>query len=106
MTRPYVKRVTHSVAFYPVSVVYIAAAVDLSAIVGEAIRFDVGLVLLGLLAVLVILLSMRREVSNVHTLVNSQHDALVARIDQLLAALTEAGVQVPHDDAGVGRGRR
>jgi hypothetical protein len=111
VTGPYLRRVTRSVAFYPVTVVYVSAVVDLAAIVGGAVRLDIGLVLLALLAVVVILLSMRREVSNVHALVNSQHDALVAsaesmgdRIDQLIAALNTAGVPVPHDEAGVDRG--
>lgn len=112
MTGAYLRRVSRTATFYPVTIVYIAAIVDLTAVVGGAIRLDVGMVLLGLLALLVVLLSMRREVGSVHTLVNSQHDALVAtvramsrRIEELVDALHEAGVQVPHDQGGVDRDR-
>jgi hypothetical protein len=112
MTGAYLRRVSRTAAFYPVTIVYLAAAVDIAAIAGGAVRLDIGLALLGLLAVLVVLLAMRREVGSVHTLVNSQHDALVAtidamsrRIEQLVDALHEAGVQVPHDQGGVDRDR-
>lgn len=92
------RQVVRAVAFYPISAVYAAVAVVVAAVAGHTLRPDVALVIIGMAALLVLQLSMRHEVSTVHGLVNSQHDALVARIDQLTAALVAAGVQVPHDD--------
>ncbi|HEU4539663.1 MAG TPA: hypothetical protein VFR23_00925 [Jiangellaceae bacterium] len=106
------RAVVASVAFYPVTLVYLAASMTTVAVVGGVVRLDVGLLLLGLASVLVILISMRREVGTVHHLVNAQHDALLAkigamalRIDQLLDTLTEAGVAIPADSQGVDRDR-
>jgi hypothetical protein len=45
----------------------------------------------------IIINSMRTELTNVHTLVNSQHSDMVDRIDQLIDALLAAGVDVPRD---------
>jgi hypothetical protein len=111
MTGPYLRRVAAAPAFYPASTMWLAAALVLAAAAGHILRLDVGLALLTLFAVLVILISMRREVTSVHELVNSQHDVLVARVEtmadrigQLIGALESAGVAVPHDEAGVDRG--
>jgi hypothetical protein len=49
--------------------------------------------------VAVILVTIRPELHVVHTLVNSQHDSLVARIDQLIKVLLAAGIDIPHDPA-------
>jgi hypothetical protein len=102
---PSVRQVAASPAAYPVTIVYLAAAGVLAAIVGRLLRLDVGLALLALVAVLVVLASMHREMSAVHGLVNSQHDDLVARVSQLTAVLRAAGVRVPNDDDGVDLGR-
>lgn len=106
----FLRRVTESTATVPALVVYVAA-VGLGALAAAGtIRFDVAAVLLGVSAALVILTYVYRqvstvcvEVSTVHGLVNSQHDALVERVDQLSAALTAAGVQIPHDTTGGAR---
>jgi CHASE3 domain sensor protein len=41
-----------------------------------------------------------RKTREVHSLVNSQHDDLVARTDQLTGALQDAGVRVPRNGTG------
>jgi len=64
------------------------------------IRLDVGVVALSVIAVLLITVGISREVHTVHTLVNSQRDELLDRIDQLVAALHKAGVAVPQDSEG------
>lgn len=111
LVRLYLRRVVTSTAFYPLSTLWVAAMLILSAVVGGALRLDVGLTLLTLSAVLIVVLAMRRDVSTVHSLVNSQRDELVTtikemgdRIRQLIVALQEAGVAVPHDE-GVDRDR-
>ena len=113
MTRPYLQRALRSTAFYSVTLVYLAAVGIGIAVSEDMMRFDVGLVLLASVAVLSIVGSMRIEVGKVHTLVNSQHDVMVAkigamslRIDELLGTLLAAGVKVPEDKAGVDRDRR
>lgn len=99
-------RITHSVIFYPISVVYGCAAALAAAVASHRMRLDVGVVLLTLIVVATLLVSTRREVALVHSLVNSQRDDLVAtvqqmggRIDQLTAALVDAGVAVPRDES-------
>lgn len=95
----YVHRFAHSVAFYPVTIVYGACAAVIGAIAGHFLRADVALLLISLIAVMSVQVSMRREVRRVHVLVNSQRDELVARIDQLVRALRAAGVTIPADPA-------
>jgi ABC-type uncharacterized transport system substrate-binding protein len=48
-----------------------------------------------LLATIVLGLMSQKRMSEIHVLVNNKHDKLDARIDQLTAALTEAGVAIP-----------
>lgn len=94
------RRFTSSIAFYPVTAVYVAAAAASAAVAGRYLRLDLALVIVALVAVMAIQLSMRHEVRTVHHLVNSQRDELVARIDQLTAALVAAGLPVPDDRPG------
>jgi hypothetical protein len=51
--------------------------------------------LVTLVTVILGYLSTRGKVRQVHTLVNSQHDDLVQRTDQLTDSLLNAGVAVP-----------
>jgi hypothetical protein len=106
MTHAYLRRVARSAAFYPVTVVYLAAVLALIGVVGGVLSLEVGLTALGFVAMLVVLVSMRGDVGQIHVLVNSQHDALLERVDELLDALHEAGVAAPKDKAGVDRDRR
>jgi hypothetical protein len=109
----YPGRLVRSAAFYPVTVTYLGAVLTLVAVVGGVLKLEVGLTILGFVAVLVVSLAMRGDVGKIHTLVNSQHDALIEqiremgdRIDQLLDALQDAGVSIPHDTQGVDRERQ
>jgi hypothetical protein len=40
-------------------------------------------------------LSTRGKVREVHTIVNSQRDTLLARVDQLVQSLEKAGIDIP-----------
>jgi CHASE1-domain containing sensor protein len=95
----YLGRLAHAPATRPALTVYVAAVVDAWAVVEGVLAVDLGLILLGVVTGLVIMCSLHHEVTAVHKLVNSQHDALTARVDQLLATLAAAGVQAPHEDA-------
>lgn len=106
------KRAVQSVAFYPVTVLYLAGTAIAAFVVGGWLRFDLGLVLFAAAAILLVLISTHREVGTVHVLVDGHHHALVElvdkmanRINQLVDALLEAGVTVPKDEAGVDRDR-
>jgi hypothetical protein len=92
---PYLRRLAGSISFRPVLTVYVGAVIDAWAVASGYVRTEVGVLLLGFVAVMVLLSGMRREVATVHKLVNSQHDALVDRVDQLLDALETAGVSIP-----------
>lgn len=93
--RDYLHRLRQSVVVYPSTGIWLAGSTALIAMAAGKLRLDIGLVLLALLTVLLIQLGMRREVRKVHVLVNSQRDLLLSRIDQLIAALRTAGVDVP-----------
>jgi hypothetical protein len=109
----YLGRLARSAAFYPVTVTYLGAVLAVVGIVGGVLSLQVGLTILGFVALLVVSLAMRGDVGKIHTLVNSQHDALIEqvskmgdRIEQLLNALQDAGVSIPHDKGGVDRERQ
>src|SRR4051812_36659548 len=97
------QRVARSIAFYPVTQVYVAGSGILFAVVGRWVRLDVGLLLFTVFAVLVLLHATMREVAKVHILVNSQRDLLLERIQQLTDALRDADMIVP-DERGTHRG--
>lgn len=108
----YVKRAVHSATFYPISILWLAGMAIAAFVAGGWLRFDVGLILFAVAAIMLVLVSTHRELGTVHVLVDGQHHALVElvermgdRINQLVDALKAAGVQVPHDDAGVDRER-
>lgn len=96
------QRIAQSVVFYPVTVVYLSGSLILALVVGGWLQFDAGLLMLAAITGLVLLVATYRDIGVVHGLVNSQHDVLVRRIEQLLKALTAAGVQIPHDEQGGG----
>lgn len=101
-----VQRVLRSVAFYTATLTYLSGVAVAFGVAAGWLRFDVGLILFAACAILVVLVATHRSVEVVHGLVNSQHDAMVERIDELLDALTAAGVSIPHDRAGVDRDRK
>jgi uncharacterized membrane protein YhaH (DUF805 family) len=109
----YLGRIGRSAAFYPVTIVYLGAVLAVVAIVGGVLKLEIGLAILGFVALLVVSLSMRGDVRATHVLVNSKHDALLGqvtkmgdRIEQLLEALKDAKVSIPHDTQGVDRERQ
>ncbi|SRR6266581_3928305 len=92
-------RVTSSIAFYPLTAFYCAAV---TVVVGDAqgwFRVDLSLVALTLMAILLLLATMRHEVTVVHDLVDSQRE----RIDQLVGALEKVGAAVPPNSGRGGR---
>ena len=85
--------------FYPTTAMYLTGVVVACGISADLFSRDVGLVVLTVMASLLILVALTREVRTVHTLVNSHRDELLERIDQLLNTLHSAGVEVPDDPA-------
>lgn len=116
------RRVLRSLTFYPVTTIWLVSVGLLACVAGGALSFGVALVVVSLLALNVLLTATYRQASLVHSLVNSQRDEMVAKIDrmdvrhdrmsdtvtrmsgrigQLLDALTEANVPIPSADGGV-----
>lgn len=112
--------IAHSIALYPVSVVWVVATGLVALTAGNEISPDIALVMLTLVSIIVVMASTHHEVSKIHGLVDSQHDELLetiermsrrddemvdtinrmsARINQLLSRLREAGIPVPHNEA-------
>lgn len=96
----------HTALFYPYATLWLIAGGVLMAKTAALIDLSSALVILTGLALLVFLIGQRREVrmaraevAEVHTLVNSQHDDLVDRVAQLIAALRHANVDVPEGKA-------
>lgn len=79
----------------PVGCVYILASVMLALSFQNVIYIIGCIVILGCAAILSVQFAMRRELEIVHELVNSQHDELVNRVEQLIGALETSGVPVP-----------
>lgn len=96
----YAHRVVDSIAFRPALTIYVASVLAAAAATAGWVRVDVSLVLGGVVTVLAVTASMHREIRLVHTLVNSQHDELVARVAQLTDTLHAAGVGVPNKAGG------
>jgi hydrogenase-4 membrane subunit HyfE len=90
-----VRRLLATCTFYSITTLYLAAVAAIILTVQGAVSITAAAAALFALAVLLILAEMHREVRKVHTLVNSQRDLLLARIDQLINTLEAAGVSVP-----------
>lgn len=90
-----IRRVVGSVAFYPVTLTYIAGVAMMALAVAGKIRVDVAVLASAVFACLAVVIALDREVRTVHRLVNSQHDVLIARVKQLVDALVAAGVTIP-----------
>jgi hypothetical protein len=97
MTSP--RSILNAPSLYPVTLGYVSAVIILLLISMGWVDIGVGILILGCAAALIILWSMRREVAVVSHLVNSQHDDLMERVDQLTAALVKGGLAVPTDPA-------
>lgn len=91
---PYLRRMVQSTAIRPVTSIYVVAVIIIVTVAEGWTRADVGVVLLAIACHFSITASMRRELTTVHHLVNA---SLIARVDQLIEALHEAGIDVPRD---------
>lgn len=89
------RNVTFSVSVYPVTTVYGSGVVVAYALTAGWVGLGTGVIALTMIALLAIMVSMSREVQVVHHLVNSQRDALLERITELVDAMHEAGVDLP-----------
>lgn len=89
------QKISNSLTFYPVTMVYLGGVGVAMGISSGWIDGGPGLLLLSMLTLIVVLVSMFREVQVVHHLVNSQRTALLERIAELVEAMQEAGVELP-----------
>lgn len=106
-------RVVHSIVFRPVTSVYAMSAALATTVAGHLLRADVAIALLTMAVVAVLVIATRQDVekirvlnTEIHDLVNSQHEEMVrtitrmsARIDQLLNAMRAANVTIPYPEA-------
>lgn len=88
-------------SLWPVTTTYIFAVGGLVTVAQGWVGVTLAIALLGLMTVAVILVSMRREISTVHILINSQRDELVDRIVELTETLKVANVHVPDSTTDV-----
>jgi hypothetical protein len=93
----FTQRLIHTPALYRQTFSWLASVAVISLIVDHIIRPSYGIAALAFVAILIVLLAMRREVSEVRGLVNHRHDELLDRVDQLTGALIAAGIKVPVD---------
>jgi hypothetical protein len=78
-------------SFYPVTGCYLLAVMVLVMVSSGWFGLELGIVILGFMAVLVTLGTMEHQMSMIHRLVRDDME----RICQLTEALTAAGVEVP-----------
>lgn len=83
---------------YPLSIMYVVGLVVAVLITTGDITLGLGAVTLTGIFIGLLLISIWREVSHVHMLVNSQRDLLLARIDQLERTLRSADIEVPQEE--------
>lgn len=88
-------RIMHSITFYPLSLAWVGGILVAAGISSDCFSLIQGLAVWSSFVLLMVMYGMWRELRIVHTLVNSQHDQLVARNDQLLALLNASGISVP-----------
>jgi len=88
-------RIIKSPSTYPLSTLWLGGIVLLLAINQEWIHIGPAFAAFGFLTIVLIMVAFRRDIREVHTLVNSQHDDLVARVQQLTEALVSSNTQVP-----------
>ena len=96
----YLRRLLVAPATRPATTVYIGGVLFLIMLNQRWIELGQAMILFALATLLVIISALHREIATVHFLVNSQHDQFTARIDQLIAALVAANVQVPEEIVG------
>jgi hypothetical protein len=99
------EKIRKAPALYPLTAGYASAVVIIMLVASGTVKGNVGIGILGFGTIIILLISMQyaihklshlpKEIQEVHHLVNSQTDSLVARIDQLILVLQEAGIQVP-----------
>lgn len=82
---------------YPLSTFWAGAMVVMVARSQSWLTFAAGAAVLAFLALLLILVAFRKDIAVVHVLVNSQHDDLVARVQQLTDALVASDTDVPRE---------
>lgn len=87
--------VRRSASGLPITALYLGGTVTAMLIVSHRLEPALGFVLMAVLFGSMLTVSVSREVKTVHHLVNSQRDELLIRIDQLIATLLGAGVEVP-----------
>lgn len=103
--RERVQRALKAAPLWPVTAVYLAGTACLMALAGGLMNLSQAVTVFGVFTLLVILVGVLRELRTVHSLVNSQHDALVARIGQLHQAMTVAKIAIPIDPSAHRTGR-
>lgn len=94
-----IKRILDSPSTWPLSTFWLGAMCVLFAKSIGWINLPTAFVTLGFLAILLIMAAFRKDVSTIHHLVNSQHDDLVDRVQQLTDALLSSGSEVPKPPA-------
>lgn len=91
------KKLLDSPALWPTTGVYLSGVLAMMLGANGLVTVLQGTSMFSVLTLLILLRSVQVELRTVHLLVNSQHDALVARIGQLCDLLSAAGVTIPPD---------
>lgn len=95
--RDTLEKLRHSVSFYPLSGAWVAGIASAMLASSGHTTWDRAFYGYTFLILILMLVSMWREVRTVHVLVNSQRTELVNRVDQLTALLKYEGIDLPAD---------
>ena len=89
--------VLQSPATYPLGTFYLGAIFVIPSAVAGRIQPSTALIILTGMLLLLVLISFRKGLAEVHDLVNSTNTRLVRRITQLTATLVENNIPVPEE---------
>lgn len=89
------RRIARSASFYPLTLTWLAGCGLAIAISAGRVRLGDGLAVLSFLALLLLQVSCRWELTAVRHRLDAQQDELVARVNQLVGALNAAQIVVP-----------
>ncbi len=95
------REVRKSASTFPITALYAFGVLIILLIQQGIIGVTTGIVMLSLITMLALLFAITKELRAIHILVNFQHEALVARVNQLLDTMGKADVDVPdgNDDS-------
>lgn len=98
------REIGESPSTYPLSTFWLVAIIAVFGLGTGWWSLGTGMVILTGALIFLVVVAFRKDIQQVHVLVNSQHDDLLERVTQLTDLLKESGVPVPYPRTKEGSG--